>query len=264
MSSKLNNLKTLIKSNLNLTIIFDYLIGLTGVNFEKEYALIQIVKTKNPVILDIGAHKGESIKNFLKYKPNSIIYAFEPNKKLANNLKKRFYANKKISIFDSAVSVKKELNLFIPYINGYPFSGLSSINKKNIIDRLDNYYGFEYKKNITFKKEKINTITIDELLIKPDLIKIDAEGYEFEILKTAIKTTKENKPIFIIEYNNNSFNKISKLLAKYGYERNIYNNIKNRFHLEKINLKKLREIQKEKNLVNIVYVHKNSKKDLIN
>jgi hypothetical protein len=40
----INNLKTLIKSNLKLTIVFDYLIGLTGINFEKEYEIINVIQ----------------------------------------------------------------------------------------------------------------------------------------------------------------------------------------------------------------------------
>jgi FkbM family methyltransferase len=237
------------------------MIGLTGINFEKEYALIQAVRTNNPVILDIGAHKGESIKNFLKYKPDSIIYAFEPNKNLAKNLKKKFSTNKQVSIFDCAVSNEKKLYLFIPYINGYPFSGLSSVNKEFVLERLDNYYSFNYQEKISFRKVKIKTITIDELSIKPDLIKIDAEGYEYEILKTAIKTTKESKPIFIIEYNNNSFIKINNLLAKYGYESNIFKHNKSGIHLETISFEEIFAIKKEKNLVNIVFLHKVTHED---
>lgn len=252
----INKLKTLIKSNLNLTIIFDYLIGLTGMNFEKEYKIINLIKKINPVILDIGAHKGESIKNFLQFKPKAIIYAFEPNQILAKQLKKKFKSNKNITLFDSAVSNKKKLNLYIPYINGYPFSGLSSVSKKNIIVRLNNFYTFNYKKNIVFKRKKIKTITIDKLSLKPDLIKIDAEGYEFEIVKTAIKTIKEEKPILIVEFNSNSFDKLNNLLLKLNYIGSTYS--EENSNLIKIDFNLLKKIKKENNLVNLIYTHKNS------
>jgi FkbM family methyltransferase len=253
----INNLKTLIKSNLNLTIIFDYLIGLTGMNFEKEYKIINIIQKINPVILDIGAHKGESIKNFLRFKPKAIIYAFEPNQMLAKQLKKKFKSNNNITIFDSAVSNEKKLNLYIPIINGYPFSGLSSVSKKNIIERLNNFYSFNYKKNIVFKSKKIKTIAIDTLSLKPDLIKIDAEGYEFEIVQTAIKTIKEIKPILIVEFNNKSFEQLNTLLEKLNYSGNIYNE-KIMNPLTKINLQILKRIKKESNLVNLIYINNKS------
>ena len=257
MTITINNLKTLTKSNLNLTIIFDYLIGLTGLNLEKEYKIISLIDKKNPVVIDVGAHKGESIKNFLRYKPNALIYAFEPNQNLAGKLNKKFKHCNNITIFDSAVSNKKNISLYIPYINGYPFSGLSSVSKKNIIERLNNYYSFDYSKKISFKNKKIKTITIDELSLNPDLIKIDAEGYEFEILKTAIKTIKKTKPVLIIEFNSNSFEKLNTLLEKLNYTGNIYNEEKNN-PLTKINLQILRNIKKERNLVNLIYVNKKS------
>jgi FkbM family methyltransferase len=226
-------------------------------NFEKEYKIINVIQKINPIVLDIGAHKGESIKNFLRFKPKAIIYAFEPNQALARDLKKKFKKNEKITIYDSAVSNKKKLSLYTPYINGYPFSGLSSVSKKNIIERLNNFYSFNYKKNIVFKNREIKTITIDKLSLKPDLIKIDAEGYEFEIVKTAIKTINRTKPILIIEFNSNSFDKLNNLLLRLDYIANIYNE-ENKGYLSKIDLHLLRKIKKENNLVNLIYTHKKS------
>ena len=257
MPTAIDNLKTLIKSNLNLTIIFDYLIGLTGMNFEKEYGIISLIQKNAPIVLDVGAHKGESIKNFLRHKPNASIYAFEPNLNLAHNLKKKFARNKNITIFDSAISNRKKLSLFIPYINGYAFSGLSSVSKKNIIDRLDNYYSFNYKKIISFRTKQIKTVTIDELGLKPDLMKIDAEGYEFEILKTAIKTIKQSKPIIIIEFNTNSFRKLNNLLEDMNYICHIYNDELNK-RLVKVYEKDIKRINEARNLINLVYLQKDS------
>jgi FkbM family methyltransferase len=86
----------------------------TGWNFEKEYEVITHIIKENPVIIDIGAHKGESIKNFLKFKPNAIIYAFEPNPKLSTVLKQKYACNNAVKIFNLAVSTKSSLRLYIP------------------------------------------------------------------------------------------------------------------------------------------------------
>jgi FkbM family methyltransferase len=257
MANTLNKLKTFIKSNLNLTIIFDYMIGLTGINFEKEYEIIKFSRKKNPIILDIGAHKGESIKNFLIHKPNAIIYAFEPNKSLANKLKEKFIKHKNIKVFNSAISNNKNLKLFTPYIRGYPFSGLSSVDKKNIIERLDNYYNFKYENELSFKAQTISTIGIDKLFLKPDFIKIDAEGYEFEILKTALNTIRKYKPTIIIEFNNHSYEKLNALLTKNNYVGAIFKSEGNGA-LENIDKQKIQAIKRETNLINLVYVSKSS------
>ena len=258
MNINLNTFKTLIKSNLNLTILIDWLIGVTGLNFEKEYQIIKLLNKDSPMLIDIGAHKGESIKKLLKYKPKARIYAFEPNKKLAGKLKNLFKLYKNITIYDFAISKKKNISLFIPIINGYPFSGLSSVNKAFIEERLDNYFSFNYKKKISFKRINIKTITIDELSLLPDLIKIDAEGYEYEILKTAINTIKKTNPILIIEFNKNSFYRLNELLKNLGYIGTTYYHDNYQPNFKKLNLEKISKIENDSNLVNIVYIPKKS------
>ena len=81
-------IKNLIKKNSLLTIIADYFISFMGFNFEKEYKLVNSLKKKFPIIVDIGGNRGESIKNFLKYNENIKIFSFEPKKKVLITLKK--------------------------------------------------------------------------------------------------------------------------------------------------------------------------------
>ncbi len=100
----LKKLKFIIKSSIFLTIIFDYLISKTGVNFENEYRIIKIINKKKPLIIDIGAHTGESIKNFLKFNKKSRIIAFEPISKNFEIIKKYSKNNKNIRAINKAVT----------------------------------------------------------------------------------------------------------------------------------------------------------------
>ena len=83
-------IKNYIKKNSLLTIIADYFISFMGFNFEKEYKLVNLCKKKFPIIVDIGANRGESIKNFLRYNKNIKIFSFEPKKKSFNYIKKKY------------------------------------------------------------------------------------------------------------------------------------------------------------------------------
>ena len=56
------------------------------------------------------------------------------------------------------------------------------------------------------------------------MIKIDVNGYEFEIIQSLNKQIAKDKPLLIIE-NNSKLQKISKYLKKYNYKR--YFNKKN-------------------------------------
>jgi FkbM family methyltransferase len=250
-----NKVKKFIKSNFYLTIFFDYLIGLTGVNLEKEYRLVNNIQNSFPIIIDIGAHKGESIKSFLRHKPGSIIHSFEPNSLLAKNLENKFKENLNIHIYNAAVSKKKSLFLFTPVISGFKFTMLSSINKTYAIYRIKNFFHFKTSKTLGFIKERVKTISIDSLLIKADLIKIDTEGSEYEVIQTCKKTIIKNKPILIIEYSENSYFRLKKFTQKLGFKPFLYDPKKN--NLIQINKEVEREIEKESNLINIVYKYIN-------
>jgi len=50
------------------------------------------------------------------------------------------------------------------------------------------------------EKQQVQTCRLDSLnLPKPDFIKLDVEGYEFEVLQGGLKTLLENKPMIVFE-----------------------------------------------------------------
>ena len=62
-------------------------------------------------------------------------------------------------------------------------------------------------------KERVEFRTLDSFNLKPAVIKIDTDGFEFRILKGAEQTLKDNKPAIILEL-------IDKTLAKKGDSKN--------------------------------------------
>ena len=48
-------------------------------NYSPERYYKSLVQTSSPVIFDVGAHRGESVKFFKEIFPNSSIYSFEPD-----------------------------------------------------------------------------------------------------------------------------------------------------------------------------------------
>ena len=130
-------IKNFIKKNSLLTIIADYFITYTGFNFEKEYKIVNLLKKKFPIIVDIGGNRGESIKNFLRYNKNIKIFCFEPKKKSFNYIKKK-YKNQNLKIFNYGIGNQiQSVILYTPTILGYEFSGLSSTDLKNLKFRLN-------------------------------------------------------------------------------------------------------------------------------
>ena len=145
------------------------------------------------LLIDIGAHKGEFIKNFLKGK-NKLkkIYAFEPQENIFQILENRFKNDKKIKKFQNALDWKiGKKTLFINKLSST--STLSKTNENSYFLKLKNI--LTNSKDFYVNKYKVKTITLDYFLknknLKNTLLKIDVEGNEYNVLKGAKKVIKE-------------------------------------------------------------------------
>ena len=191
---------------------------------------------KFDTVIDIGGHTGESIIFFLKNFQTKNIYSFEPSpvnftrlKKNINNLNKNFNKKKNINIVIENLALGEKKQKL--QINQFIESSSSSIKETDI----NNNY---FKKKIKFlnlKKEKnlftkydIKMTTLSDYIKEKkieiiDFVKIDTEGYEYEILKGAQNNLKNIK-IILLEHHydrmikkNYKFNEIYSFLKKNNF-----------------------------------------------
>jgi FkbM family methyltransferase len=141
-------------------------------------------------ILDIGAHKGETIDLFYKNFNVSKIYSFEPNINLFKILKaNQKYNNDKIEIFNLGFGERtevKELNIF----KDTSSSTINYINEDTMyFKRKQKFMSFFFNnKNFLVEKQKVQIQNLSEFISeqsidKIHILKIDTEGYEYKILK---------------------------------------------------------------------------------
>lgn len=143
------------------------------------------------IILDVGAHEGESISFFLKNFNVDKIISFEPSpinfEKLKKNIAKLESRFKKTEIIieNLALGKKKET----VKLKQHSESSSSTINNFNL---KSNYFKKKNKflnlKNNFFKELDVNVIVFEEYIVKNgiqkiDLLKIDTEGYEYDVLQ---------------------------------------------------------------------------------
>ncbi len=202
---------------------------------KKKYSFLKKTISKNiDTFIDVGAHEGDTINEFLTIFSIKKIYAFEPSKKNFDKLKTRV---EKI-IKDKSIE-----------INIYPFG----LGKKNdvlvlneITDGVSNTFNSLNENSKYFKKKKIimtlfgikkfinnkvqtKIIPLKEFMIqkkikKVDFMKIDTEGFEYNTLLGLEDYIKKIKFILFEHHYDNmliknyKFGDMHKLLRDNGFE----------------------------------------------
>jgi len=97
------------KSFIRKVITFE---KIEGVDYENKYLDLNSIIKNNLIenfdqIFDVGSHKGEYIKLFLKLNKHVKIQAFEPLKEIYNELLDQFKDNKNINCHNIAIGEKK-------------------------------------------------------------------------------------------------------------------------------------------------------------
>jgi len=169
---------------------------------------------KPKIILDVGAHIGEATLLFLKiFNSIKICYCFEPQKKIFNILKKKFKNNSKVFCVNKAIYdkiIKKDFNVLYHQRS----STLENINANSLYYKIKSLILFNKVKNIVYKKERVNCITLDSFIKKKkiiDILKIDVEGSELNVLKGCKKNIKNVKVILIEILHHDSIKNYSKI-----------------------------------------------------
>lgn len=211
-------------------------VGLHGIGIDnyyddyfsgEHYVLNKYIKNLNkPVIIDVGAHIGDSAILMKSINPNSKIYSFEPNPstyiKLYKNAHKYNFYSYNLALGDKEVSA----SLYdTSNGNSSPFASVY----KSVVESVHHTKANEYKIKITtldkFYRNNLNGQSID-------LLKIDVEGYEYKVILGATNTIK-NKKVDLIQFEFNIMNRHSRtffldfqeLLKDYSFYRLLPNGL---------------------------------------
>ena len=203
---------------------------------KKKYAFLKkkILKDIN-IFIDVGAHHGDTINEFLEIFSIKKIYAFEPSKENFTKLKI------KVAEIEKSKSVKIEISPFglgeknyILPLNEIADGVSNTFNNLNVNSKY-----FRKKKFITtlfgikkFIKNKVPTRIIrlkefmeQEKIDKIDFMKIDTEGFEYNILLGLEENIKKVEFILFEHHYDNmiiknyNFSDIHKLLSNNGFQK---------------------------------------------
>jgi FkbM family methyltransferase len=187
--------------------------------------------SKNPsnktIIIDVGAHRGESLKSFDKNAKKSYVYiGMEPNPDAFvdfENVAKQIASNhSEVHCLTSAVGNKDGKVKFLKTNQSAVGGILSPI--QGLVERVptgDHLIDQEFEVDLVTVDTLVTRFNLDSI----DVLKIDTEGYDLEVLKGANSVIDAKIPkiiiteVFFVPYRENQayFWDIAKFLENKGY-----------------------------------------------
>ncbi len=183
---------------------------------------------------DVGAHKGESIILFSKNFSIKRIFSFEPSpinfKKLFDkkkNIQSKF-EKLEINLENYALGTEKK-KLVMKQLSESSSSTINRINENSKYFKRKSFFLSLRKKEDFIKEVEINQIRLEDYIVKKkisriDFLKIDTEGYEFNVLIGLGKYIKNVSLIMFEHHYHNmiikdySFGDIHQLLKKNSFK----------------------------------------------
>ena len=155
--------------------------------------IFNILKRKlkpKAILFDVGAHHGETIRNFKNNFDFEQIHSFEVSKQNFEVLSKNYkdFEDKKIIINNFGLSNKSKELQFNQFIESSS-STISKINVKSLyFKRKIKILGFLKNNRDYYETSKVQLNSLDNYMEKKnvdkiDLLKIDTEGHEYFVLK---------------------------------------------------------------------------------
>ena len=206
---------------------------LNFLDYFQQKKIIKLINSKfsKPIIvIDVGAHYGETIRLFSNKLKINKIYSFEASPQNFEVLKRKISKNllNKVEIYNYGLGDKISKS----YINQAVESSSSTMNELN---KESKYLKKKLQilniksKEVFYRKIPIHVSTLDSFIEKHDiqsidLLKIDTEGYEFNILKGVSKYSQRINLIYFEHHyddmiiKNYKFGDIHKLLEDKGFK----------------------------------------------
>jgi FkbM family methyltransferase len=146
-----------------------------------------------------------------KLQPAAPIYSFDPVIPPTKHYENVLFHN--IALTDKPGTIK----LYIPKVRRWALTQYASTDKEKISAQLMEDFDV-LRSEIEFAEKESVSSTLDTFELNPYFIKIDVEGQEELVVKGAISTILESKPILLIEIQSyEAYRSMQRIMDKLDY-----------------------------------------------
>lgn len=172
-----------------------------GKPHEKDFNLLRHFSDNGSMqFVDIGTNRGEAIQSMLTMKKNCTVVGFEPNPIVYQKTASLYKGSKQVTIHNCGLGREKgAFTLYLPFYGVFMFDGLASFKEEEARDWLKGrIFGYR-EKMVNVKQLNCQVARLDDFNLTPGFIKIDVQGFEYEVLEGGKETLKKYKPSLLIE-----------------------------------------------------------------
>ena len=169
-------------------------------NSFSESKFLKSIITDEAVVVDIGSNVGSFIKQILNTNKKTHVYSIEPNKELIKFQKNKFRNRENIKFYNFAIDTKNGIRIL--YVrNPASHSSFFKIHQEEKFNKI--------VETVEVQTCTLEKFFVDQQITKITLLKIDIEGQDYEVFRSAKDLFFNNKIDYIkIEANQDSFKKI--------------------------------------------------------
>lgn len=168
---------------------------------DKSYFAIRHVTVSNGLLVDVGANTGISALSFLRLEPTLKVLSLEPNsihERVLQGLKRRLGPRFDFRLL--AVGERPgELEIVTPVYRWIALHTFTASNEQRVRDGVRRVFGSRVEQRCRYLHSRAAVVRLDDLEINPAVIKIDAEGFDLQVLLGARGTLVRSRPFVFVE-----------------------------------------------------------------
>lgn len=164
-----------------------------------------------PVVLDVGANRGNYARKILSIKPDATIYAFEPHPATFSLLQQAAEGCGFEAINCGMGAVTGVLNLYDRQEADGNGTEHASVYR-DVIEGIHHVSSTE----VEVRLSTVDTFVSERTLDRITLLKIDTEGHEYQVLQGAVKTLADGN-VELIQIEFNEMNTVSRVFFRDFY-----------------------------------------------